>query len=71
MGRFRYRAVSASGEVVGGEIEGRAQDAVIDRLIEMGFTPISAVTSDTGGLQRRLFQDVSFSTRVSRRDIVF
>jgi general secretion pathway protein F len=40
MGRFHYRAVSAQGELLEGEIEGPSRDAVIERLQDLGHTPL-------------------------------
>ena len=42
MTRFRYQAVSASGEVVAGEMEAETQAAVIERLQGQGHVPIRA-----------------------------
>lgn len=42
MPRFRYKAVTASGEVVEGEMEGAARSEIIDRLQSDGGVPIRA-----------------------------
>jgi len=42
MPRFRYKAVTASGEVVEGEMEAVAREELIDRLRSDGGVPIRA-----------------------------
>ena len=42
MARFRYKAASASGEVLEGEIEALSQEAVVRRLQSQGHIPIAA-----------------------------
>lgn len=42
MPRYRYKAVSAAGEVLEGEIEAADRQSVIDRLHNQGSTPIRA-----------------------------
>jgi general secretion pathway protein F len=40
MPRFRYKAINAGGELLEGEIQAASHDAVIERLKELGHTPI-------------------------------
>lgn len=49
MSQFRYRAVSASGEIVQGQMEAASLDDVIVRLQDQGHTPLEATLADAGG----------------------
>ena len=49
MSQFRYRAVSASGEIVQGQMEAASLDDVIVRLQDQGHTPLEATPADAGG----------------------
>jgi general secretion pathway protein F len=49
MSQFRYRAVSASGEIVQGEMEAASLDEVIVRLQDQGHTPLEAKPADAAG----------------------
>ena len=57
MSLFRYRAISASGDVVQGEMEASNQGAVIERLRSMGHMPVAAdeIAQKGGLLTRQLF----------------
>ncbi len=70
MPRFLYKAVSADGEIVEGELDATDRQAVIDRLHAQGHVPIRAEPSrETGGRRRalpRLFQ----ARRMTRKDLV-
>jgi len=48
MARFQYRALSASGEIVTGEIEGPDARTVLDRLHEQALLPIQATEKKAG-----------------------
>lgn len=48
MSQFRYRAVSASGEIVQGQMEAASLDEVIVRLQDQGHTPLEAKPADAG-----------------------
>lgn len=50
MAVFRYRAVSASGESIEGEMEAPNRDEVINKLQEAGHLPIEARPAEAGGL---------------------
>ena len=54
---FQYKAVTATGEVLEGEMEARAQAGVVERLQSMGYIPIRAqeVVEKAQGGSRRLF----------------
>jgi len=52
MTRFRYQAVSASGEVVAGEMEADSQAAVIERLQGQGHVPLRADAAASWSLAR-------------------
>lgn len=51
MTQFRYRAVTASGEVLQGQMEAASLDEVVSRLQDQGHTPLDARAADaeTGG----------------------
>ena len=51
MTQFRYRAVSAAGEVLQGQMEAASLDEVVSRLQDQGHTPLDAraADSDAGG----------------------
>ncbi|HET6554852.1 MAG TPA: type II secretion system inner membrane protein GspF [Dyella sp.] len=51
MTQFRYRAVSASGEVMQGQMEAASLDEVVSRLQDQGHTPLDAraAGSEAGG----------------------
>ena len=69
MPRFLYKAVSADGEIVEGELDATDRQAVVDRLHAQGHVPIRAeLCPETGGgrVLPRLFQ----ARRVTRRDLV-
>ncbi len=74
MGRFRYRAVNAAGDLIEGEIEGQDQGAVIAQLRGQGHLPLAteplAPGADDPGsaLLRRLRQPV-FGGSVGRREV--
>ncbi len=52
--RFRYEAVSATGELVAGEMEAETQAAVIERLYSLGHVPIRAEVASRGAVARVL-----------------
>ena len=49
MSQFRYRAVSAAGEILHGQMEATSLDEVIVRLQDQGHTPLEAKLADAGG----------------------
>lgn len=49
MAQFSYRAVSAAGEVLQGQMEASAVEEVISRLQDQGHTPLDARPADAGG----------------------
>lgn len=70
MAMFRYRAVSDSGNVIEGEFAGPSREAVVDRLIELGHTPIAATEIKPDNLPRGLFPSLGLARKVSKRDTV-
>jgi general secretion pathway protein F len=48
MTQFRYRAVSAAGEVLQGQMEAASLDEVVSRLQDQGHTPLDARAADSG-----------------------
>lgn len=67
---YRYRAVSATGEIIDGEMEAPSTATVAERLAEMGHTPVRAEEARVGGNRNfdatELFR---LRRRVSRRDL--
>ncbi len=49
MSQFRYRAISASGEVLQGQIEAASVEDAISRLQDQGHTPLEALPTDAAG----------------------
>ncbi|KGI78561.1 type II secretion system inner membrane protein GspF [Oleiagrimonas soli] len=49
MAQFRYRAISASGEVLQGLMEAASVEDVVVRLQDQGHTPLEAKPADAGG----------------------
>ncbi|HTC26227.1 type II secretion system inner membrane protein GspF [Dyella sp.] len=49
MSQFRYRAVSAAGEILQGQMEAASLDEVVMRLQDQGHTPLEAKPADAGG----------------------
>jgi len=49
MSQFSYRAVSAAGEMLQGQMEAASLDEVISRLQDQGHTPLDAQAADAGG----------------------
>ena len=39
---YKYRAVSASGDILDGEMEAPSTASVAERLVELGHTPVRA-----------------------------
>lgn len=67
---YKYRAVSAAGEVLDGEMEAPSTATVAERLAEMGHTPVRAEEASKAG--RRKFDGAALlrlRRRVSRRDL--
>ncbi len=67
MSLFRYRAISATGEVVQGEMEASNQGAVIERLRAQGHMPVAAdEVAGAGGL---LTRDLFAGRRIGAKDL--
>ena len=70
MARFRYRAVTMSGEAVTGELEGESEAAVIARLRDLGHLPFEAkLLGSAGNWQSWLERDIFGGTRISALDL--
>ena len=67
MSLFRYKAVSQGGEVVEGELEGPDQSAVIERLHQMGHTPIRVDESKSANRGSLLQRSVFGARAIGRR----
>ncbi|MES2934270.1 MAG: type II secretion system F family protein, partial [Pseudomonadota bacterium] len=66
---FHYKAVSADGEALEGDMEARVQEGVIERLQAMGYIPIrvdEAKSDDRG--ERKSF-DFLRSNRVNQAEV--
>ncbi len=69
MPQFRYKAISATGETLEGEMEAPDQAAVVQRLQSAGHLPIStdsAAAADAGSV---LSRDLFARRRANRRDV--
>lgn len=71
MALYRYRAVSGSGELIDGKLDGPTREAVVDRLIEQGHTPLSAVEITARSLRERFLPSFTLAKKISGREIVF
>lgn len=69
MPAFQYKAVSAGGEALEGEMEARGQDAVIERLQAMGYIPIRVEEAQEGGETEAVSFSWLRSKRVSQAEI--
>ncbi len=69
MPHFRYKAVSATGETLEGEMEAADQAAVVRRLQSAGHLPISADSIAAGVSGSFLSRDLFARRRANRRDI--
>ena len=68
MAQFTYKAATASGDVVEGEMEAPDQAAVIARLHALGYMPIRADEIAAGTASHRPARQVFGPRRVSGRD---
>ncbi len=69
MPAFHYKAVSAEGEALEGEMEARAQDAVVERLQGMGYIPIRVEEAQEGPATETASFAWLRSKRVSQNEI--
>jgi general secretion pathway protein F len=69
MALYRYKAVSQSGEMVEGELTGASKAAVVERLHQLGHTPIRAEEIGRAGAMPLLQRRVLGGERVGRREI--
>lgn len=69
MAHFRYKAVSATGETLEGEMEAADQAAVVHRLQSAGHLPISADAIAASGSGSFLSRDLFVRRRANRRDV--
>lgn len=69
MGRFRYKAVNDTGEVVEGHLEALDQDAAIQQLRGRGFLPIKAEEDAASRLSDLLSKDILGGRTMSRHDV--
>ena len=70
MARFLYKSVSATGEVVEGEIEAASRTAVVDRLRAQGHVPIRAEEAKAGGLGQLIPRAAKGPRAASLKDVV-
>ena len=71
MARFAYKAVSASGDVIEGEIDARDQARAIEQLHALGHVPIRADEISVGSPRRRPWLGWFMGRDVSRQDVAF
>lgn len=67
---YKYRAVSASGDILEGEMDAPSTATVAERLVELGHTPVRAV--EAGDASAKRFDPSQFfrlQRNVSRRDL--
>jgi general secretion pathway protein F len=67
--QFRYKAISATGEALEGEMEAPDQAAVVQRLQSAGHLPISTDTAAAAGAGSVLSRDLFARRRANRRDV--
>lgn len=70
MTRFAYRAVTATGETVSGEMDVADKDAVIARLHELGQTPLSIAQASSNWLTDALNKDVLALGGLTQKDVL-
>ncbi len=70
MARFLYKSVSATGEVVEGEIEAASRELVVDRLRAQGHVPIRAEEVEGSGRGRLSLGRTKSSRGVGLKDVV-
>jgi general secretion pathway protein F len=70
MARFLYKSVSATGEVVEGEIEATSREFVVERLRAQGHVPIRAEEAKGSGRSRLSFGGTKSSRGVGLKDVV-
>lgn len=67
---YKYRAVSASGDILEGEMDAPSTASVAERLVELGHTPVRAVEAGDASAKRfDLSQFFRLQRNVSRRDL--
>jgi general secretion pathway protein F len=70
MARFLYKSVSATGEVVEGEIEATSRELVVERLRAQGHVPIRAEEAKGSGRSRLSFGGPKSTRGVGLKDVV-
>ena len=69
MPQFRYKAISATGDTLEGEMEAPDQAAVVQRLQSAGHLPISTDSAAAAGAGSVLSRDLFARRRANRRDV--
>jgi general secretion pathway protein F len=69
MARFNYKAVSATGDVIEGMIDGEDKAAAIEQLRRLGHVPIRATEVGAGASSRHSGSGVLKGQQVSRQDV--
>lgn len=69
MTRYRYRAISSSGDVVEDEIDAEGEEIVARQLQTSGMLPMRICTADAGLLHRRSLLRRTPGTRVAGREV--
>ncbi len=69
MARFEYKAVSASGDVIEGEMDAQDQAGAIEQIHALGHVPIRADEVGAGSPRRRSGLEAFIGRKVSRHDV--
>ncbi|MEE9250390.1 MAG: type II secretion system F family protein [Alphaproteobacteria bacterium] len=69
MARFEYKAVSASGDVIEGEMDAQDQAGAIEQIHALGHVPIRADEVGAGSPRRRSGLEALIGRKVSRHDV--
>lgn len=70
MALYRYRAVSADGEMISGEMDGHSPESVVARLQELGHYPVETTSANNKSTADWLHRDI-FGSSIGRGDVAF
>lgn len=71
MSRFRYKAVSTTGDVVEGDLDALSRDAAVEQLRALGYLPIRAEEVATASVGQWLQRDLFVSRSVNSVDVAY
>ena len=69
MGRFSFKAIDASGNIVRGEIQASSETAALAQLQQAGHLPVFAVDASKAGLSTLMRRDLFGARRASTREL--